>query len=180
MSEKQSLLLSVLVFVAIVVVISLVFADEESKPASPQALAAQAIKNARSAPDWRPLPAQNGLLVAAAKKVYYEPTIRDTVMNDCSRCHSGAVRNLMDYDSLKMYGDSGMLSAMIQGPMAQFAGQDASLILDWINAGAPEHPSKSTTPAAFTRAAPLAQSQRLAQLRPGGWRPLPPRIGLGQ
>ena len=78
--------------------------------------------------------------LAANKKVYYEPTVKNIISRDCSRCHSGGVRNLMDYDNLKMYATSGMLATMVQGPMAQFAGNDRGDILDWVNAGAPEKP----------------------------------------
>ena len=76
----------------------------------------------------------------AATKIYYEPSIKNIVARDCSRCHSGASRNLMDYDNIKMYADSGMLATMIQGSMARFAGNDRGKILDWVNQGAPEKP----------------------------------------
>ncbi|MBF0119401.1 MAG: hypothetical protein HQK79_11240 [Desulfobacterales bacterium] len=86
--------------------------------------------------------------VYAAKKVYYDPTIKNIVTADCSRCHSGAVRNLMDYDSLRAYADSGLLSSMVQGPMFRFAGSnDAETILNWVKNGVPEKPS--TTQANF-------------------------------
>ncbi|MBF0376912.1 MAG: hypothetical protein HQK72_05470 [Desulfamplus sp.] len=81
---------------------------------------------------------------AANNSVYYDPTIKNIIIQDCSRCHSGPSRNLMDYDNLKMYADSGMLAAMVQGPMGQFAGNDASTILDWINNGSPEKPAGGT------------------------------------
>nr|ASQ41200.1 magnetosome protein Mad1 [Candidatus Magnetananas rongchenensis] len=76
----------------------------------------------------------------AAKNVYYEPTIKNIILSDCARCHSGPTRNLMDYDSLKMYADSGLLSSMVQGPMSRFAGNDAQTIIDWADNGAPEKP----------------------------------------
>ncbi|GFK92328.1 hypothetical protein NNJEOMEG_00152 [Fundidesulfovibrio magnetotacticus] len=115
---------------------------------TPQAELAAAM---RRKPGWVPLPGNLGLKTAAASKVYYDPTIRDIILADCSSCHGGAVRNLMDYDNLNAYAQSGMLEAMIQGPMAQFAGADASTILDWVAAGAPEHPAGAagTAPAAW-------------------------------
>ncbi|MBF0234329.1 MAG: hypothetical protein HQK65_15015 [Desulfamplus sp.] len=96
---------------------------------------------------------------AANRAVYYEPDIKNIIIQDCSRCHSGPSRNLMDYDSLRAYADSGMLAAMVQGPMSRFAGNDMGTILDWINAGAPEKPGgaqvnflSGLTPAANTSA----------------------------
>ncbi len=86
-------------------------------------------------------------LKAISKNVYYEPVVQNIVAGDCGRCHSGGTRNLMDYDNLKMYADSGMLSAMVQGPMGRFAGHDASTILDWINSGAQE--KQGVAPVAF-------------------------------
>jgi len=77
-------------------------------------------------------------LAMAAEPVYYDPTIKAIVRKDCSRCHSGPVRNLMDYSSIKAYADSGMLEAMLMGMMRQFAGADAPVLLDWVAAGAPE------------------------------------------
>ncbi len=73
-----------------------------------------------------------------APNVYYEPTVNKIIAHDCGRCHSGPVRNLMDYDNLKTYADSGMLKAMVQGPMGRFAGNDSVTILDWINGGSQE------------------------------------------
>jgi len=81
-----------------------------------------------------------GFSLAANGKAYYDPTIKTIIAQDCARCHSGPVRNLMDYDSLKMYADSGMLATMVQGSMARFAGTDRQTIIDWANAGAPEKP----------------------------------------
>lgn len=78
--------------------------------------------------------------IQARNSVYYEPEIQNIIRNDCGRCHSGVTRNLMDYDSLKTYADSGLLAAMVQGPMARFAGGDAQAILGWIDQGAPEKP----------------------------------------
>lgn len=95
------------------------------------ALALVALFVAPSAP-WRS--------AVAAQPVYYEPTIRDIVQKDCSRCHSGAMRNLMSYDALKAYADSGMLSAMVGSLMRQFAGADAGVIMAWADAGAPRRP----------------------------------------
>ena len=88
----------------------------------------------------------------AARVVYYDPTIRDIVARDCSRCHSGPVRNLMSYPALKSYADRGVLGAMVQSLMRQFAGPDAGPILAWIKSGASENPPKSgggATPAAL-------------------------------
>ena len=93
--------------------------------------------------------AQNTMLTGASK-VYYSDTIENIILSDCSQCHSGPSRNLTDYDNLKAYADSGILGAMVQGPMAGYAGNDAQAILDWIDAGAPEKPSATT--AAFTNA----------------------------
>ncbi|MBF0529949.1 MAG: hypothetical protein HQK55_11900 [Deltaproteobacteria bacterium] len=84
--------------------------------------------------------------------VYYETTIKGIIEANCARCHGGPVRNLMDYDAVKVYVDNGLLSAMVQGPMAQFAGNDSSTILDWIDKGAPEGKSSATT-AGFRAAA---------------------------
>ena len=89
------------------------------------------------------------LTQVAAAKVYYSDTIKNIILADCGRCHSGAVRNLMDYDSLKAYADSGVLGGMVQGPMAGFAGNDGQVILSWIDGGALEQPAPS--PAAFNR-----------------------------
>lgn len=79
--------------------------------------------------------------IQAQNRVYYEPTIKKIIRSDCGRCHSGPTRNLMDYDSLKAYAQSGLLAAMVQGPMGRFAGNDGSTILQWIQAGAPEKPA---------------------------------------
>ena len=111
-----------------------------------------------------------GLRAAAAAMVYYEPTIRDIINADCSRCHSGAARNLMDYDNLNAYAQSGMLSAMVQGPMRNFAGADADAILAWVDAGAPEKaPARTATAAALTT--PRYACPPPADL--GVWKPLP-------
>jgi len=81
----------------------------------------------------------------AASGVYYEPDIRDIVRKDCARCHSGSLRNLMSWDSVRSYVDNGLLAAMLQGPMRQFAGPvDANAVLAWIEAGAPENPPRRT------------------------------------
>ena len=80
------------------------------------------------------------MLLAGTAKVYYDPTIKDIIMADCARCHSGLTRNLTDFDSLKMYADSGMLAAMVSGTMRRFAGNDAQTIIDWVDQGAPEKP----------------------------------------
>ena len=79
---------------------------------------------------------------AAAGKVYYSDTIKNVIARDCSRCHSGASRNLMDYDQVKAYVDSGLLRAMVSpgGPMSRHAGNDGQTILDWIDQGSPEKP----------------------------------------
>jgi len=78
--------------------------------------------------------------IQAQNSIYYEPAVQNIIKKDCGRCHSGPTRNLMDYDNLKMYAQSGMLAAMVQGPMARFAGGDAQTILGWIHQGAPEKP----------------------------------------
>ena len=78
--------------------------------------------------------------VGRDRKVYYDPTIKDIIMADCARCHSGLTRNLTDFDSLKMYADSGMLAAMVSGTMRRFAGNDAQTIIDWVDQGTPEKP----------------------------------------
>ena len=90
------------------------------------------------------------IMLAKAKKAYYEHTIKGIIRADCGRCHSGPTRNLMDYDNLKTYADSGMLATMVQGPMMRFAGNDARTILKWIQDGAQEKPSV-TARARFTR-----------------------------
>ena len=79
--------------------------------------------------------------IQARNSVYYEPEIQNIIKKDCGRCHSGITRNLMDYDSLKAYAASGMLAAMVQGPMRSFAGGDVQVILDWIRQGASEKPA---------------------------------------
>jgi len=82
--------------------------------------------------------------LALAAGVYYEPDVRDIIRKDCARCHSGSLRNLTSWDSVRAYVDNGMLAAMLQGPMRQFAGPvDANKILDWIDAGAPENPPRT-------------------------------------
>ena len=88
--------------------------------------------------------------LAGANKVYYSDTIKNIIMSDCSQCHSGPSRNLMDYDNLKAYADSRILGAMVQGPMAGYAGNDAQAILDWIDLGAPEKASATTAAFANT------------------------------
>jgi hypothetical protein len=87
------------------------------------------------------------MVLAKAQRIYYENTIKDLIRADCGRCHSGLTRNLMEYDSLKAYADSGLLATMVQGPMARFAGNNQQAILAWINAGAPEKPGAA--PAGF-------------------------------
>ena len=51
------------------------------------------------------------------------------------------MNNLMDYDSLKSYVDSGVLGAVMKGSMAGFAGSDAKVILGWIDGGTLEKPA---------------------------------------
>ena len=77
--------------------------------------------------------------------VYYSDTIKNIIARDCSRCHSGASRNLMDYDPLKAYAVSGRLRGMVSpgGPMSRYAGNDAQTIVDWIDQGSPEKPGKT-------------------------------------
>ncbi len=88
------------------------------------------------------------MIQAKAQKIYYENTIKDITRVDCGRCHSGPARNLMDYDNLKAYADSGLLTTMVQGPMRRFAGNDAQIISQWVREGAPEKPPGA--PAQFT------------------------------
>ena len=88
------------------------------------------------------------MIQAKARKIYYENTMKDIIRADCGRCHSGPTRNLMDYDSLKAYADSGLLASMVQGPMRRFAGNDVRTILKWIQNGASEKPPAG--PAHFT------------------------------
>lgn len=78
------------------------------------------------------------LIWAAARNIYYEPTIKKIIRADCGRCHSGVSRNLMDYDNLKAYADSGFLATMLQGSMERFARNDTQTILSWINKGTRE------------------------------------------
>ena len=95
----------------------------------------------------------------------YEQNIKGIIRKDCGRCHSGLTRNLMDYDSLKTYADTGMLETMVQGPMRRFAGNDAQTIIDWVRQGAPEKSGAKT--AAFIPGQ-------------GGNRPVCPVPGTGQ
>lgn len=80
---------------------------------------------------------------AAGTGVYYSDTIQTIIRRDCGRCHSGTVRNLMDYDKIKAYADSGFLKTMVSpgGPMSRFAGADAQTILSWVAQGALEKPA---------------------------------------
>lgn len=108
------------------------------------------LSNEKIAP--RPL---KPVVPAASAKVYYENTVKRIIRRDCGRCHSGASRSLMDYDSLSAYADSGFLGTMVSpgGPMSRFAGADAQTILDWIDGGALEKPAApSKSPAAGTAA----------------------------
>ncbi len=109
---------------------------------------------AAGAPEKAPGAAGSGKSAtpAAAQKIYFEPTVRDIIVRDCGRCHSGKSRNLTDWDHIRVYVDNGMLEAMLQGPMQRFAGPDADVILAWIKSGASENPPKSgggATPAAL-------------------------------
>lgn len=83
-------------------------------------------------------------ILVKARKIYYENTIKGIIRADCGRCHSGPTRNLVEYDSLKAYADSGLLGAMVQGPMRRFAGNDVQVILKWIQDGAPEKPAAAS------------------------------------
>lgn len=103
-----------------------------------------------SAPEKPSAAAGQNTRLAAANKVYYSDTIKNIIMSDCSQCHSGPSRNLMDYDNLRAYAGSGILGAMVQGPMAGYAGNDAQTILDWIDLGAPEKASATTAAFANT------------------------------
>jgi len=85
-------------------------------------------------------PIINQYKAIALQNIYYEPAIKNIIANDCARCHSGPTRNLMDYDSLKVYAESGILETMVQGPMRRFAGNDAQIIIDWVRNGSKEKP----------------------------------------
>ena len=100
-------------------------------------------------------PGRNGsgsVVFAKGTGIYYESTIKQIIRADCGRCHSGPTRNLMDYDSLKAYAESGFLQTMVQGPMRRFAGNDVGTIVKWIEAGAPEKPN-AAAPVRFSRKA---------------------------
>jgi mono/diheme cytochrome c family protein len=181
------LLLIFLVTSGVLMVVSFIMSSNVGDATSSDAVlaAAQAKRNS----GWRPLPQTGGVVTAASRNIYYDPTIRNIIQADCAGCHGGAVRNLTDYDNLNAYVQSGMLEAMLQGPMAQFAGNDASIILDWTAAGAPEHAAGKATPAALNRsiqqpgqAFPNWQrvsvntcpgGQTLGRIPTPGWRPLP-------
>lgn len=92
----------------------------------------------------------------AGQNIYYEPTVKRIIRNDCGRCHSGPTRYFMDYDSLKSYAQSGLLAGMVQGPMKRFAGNNAQIILDWIDQGAREKPDANTAQKANFTAPPGA------------------------
>ena len=77
----------------------------------------------------------------SAAKIYYSDTVKNIILADCGRCHSGRSANIMDYDRLKSYADSGVLGAVMQGSMARFAGGDAKVIQGWIEGGALEKPA---------------------------------------
>lgn len=109
-------------------------------------------------------PQSRGLTQVAGKMIYYVDTVKNIIQTDCARCHSGLSRNLMDYDSLKAYADSGILAGMVQGPMGRFAGNDAETLLSWIDGGALEQPAP--TPAAFNQRAGLGNRRGAA--RPQG------------
>ncbi|MBF0495946.1 MAG: hypothetical protein HQK58_05135 [Deltaproteobacteria bacterium] len=70
----------------------------------------------------------------------YSDPIKYILAQDCLRCHSGPFRNMTTYKHVKMYVDNGLLKLLVRagGPMHRFAGPDAGIIIDWINAGAPE------------------------------------------
>ncbi len=91
-----------------------------------------------------PLGLDGGAVSAKVNNIYYEPTIKNIIRTDCGRCHSGPTRNLMDYDSLSAYAQSGLLETMVQGPMRRFAGNDAGTISRWVNNGSPEKPGGGT------------------------------------
>ncbi|MBF0551001.1 MAG: hypothetical protein HQK60_10735 [Deltaproteobacteria bacterium] len=78
----------------------------------------------------------NGPLV----QLTYRDPIKDILAQDCLRCHSGPFRNMTTYKHVKTYADNGLLKLLVKagGPMHRFAGPDAGIIIDWINAGAPE------------------------------------------
>lgn len=104
------------------------------------------VAQAGSSPTWFVSPQREGakgifLVQAPTNAIYYETAIEDIIMADCARCHSGPTRNLMDYDNLKAYADSGLLMGMLLGPMGRFSGSDAQTIQTWIEQGAPEKPA---------------------------------------
>lgn len=104
------------------------------------------------------------ITLVKAQRLFYDDTIKGVIRNDCGRCHSGPTRNLMDYDSLKAYADSGLLATMVQGPMRRFAGNDVQTIVDWVQQGAPEKPA--------AKAAAFGQG-------PGADNPVCPNPGTG-
>lgn len=73
-------------------------------------------------------------------EITYTNTISGIVEVSCSRCHSGPLRNLMSYENIKKYADSGLLKMMVQpgGPMNRFALKNADTIIKWTEAGAPK------------------------------------------
>jgi hypothetical protein len=186
---SNSLLLVGLVASGVLMVVSFIMSSNVGDATTPEAVLAAAQAGQNPGSGWQRLPQREGVVTAAARKIYYDPTIRDIIQADCAGCHGGTVRNLTDYDNLYAYVQSGMLEAMVQGPMGQFAGSDASIILDWAAAGAPEHAGRAAAPAALRRQnrqpvqaypqGPVAS----ANTRPGspapsvvlapGWRPLP-------
>ena len=93
-----------------------------------------------------------GVVFAQGGGIYYERPIKGIIQADCGRCHSGPNRNLMDYDSLRAYAESGLLQTMVQGPMRRFAGNEVETIVKWIDTGAPEKPN-ATAPVRFSRKA---------------------------
>jgi hypothetical protein len=70
--------------------------------------------------------------------ITYTNTISGVVELSCSRCHGGPLRNLMTYENIKRYADSGLLVFMVRpgGLMNRFAEKNAQTIMDWAKNGA--------------------------------------------
>lgn len=69
----------------------------------------------------------------------YSDTVRPILEKNCYRCHSGAMRNLTTYSSVKSYADSGLLLMMTQpgGPMSRFLSASEYHALEgWARSGA--------------------------------------------
>lgn len=76
---------------------------------------------------------------AATPAITYSDTIRPILEKNCYRCHSGPMRNLTSYSSVKSYADSGLLLMMTQpgGPMSRFLSANEYHTLEsWSKSGA--------------------------------------------